>query len=111
MARIGMLKPLLSTIDARSLRPMPKVAEAHYNTPAHREWRAAVIARANGHCQGKGCIRTGVRLFADHIVELRDGGAPFDVTNGQALCGSCHTVKTVNARAARLRGDKPAEPI
>ena len=103
MPSIKMLKPLLATMDTRVVSPMPKVVADHYNTPEHRAWRAAVIARANGHCQGKGCTRTKIRLFADHIVELRDGGAPLDLSNGQALCGSCHTAKTVRARAARLR--------
>ena len=43
----------------------------------------------------------GTRLFADHIVELRDGGNPFELANGQALCGSCHTIKTMQAKFSR----------
>lgn len=42
------------------------------------------------------------RLFADHIVELKDGGAPFDVANGQALCGAHHTLKTAAERQKRM---------
>jgi 5-methylcytosine-specific restriction endonuclease McrA len=30
----------------------------------------------------------------DHIVGLRDGGEPFELTNLQTLCGSCHGKKT-----------------
>lgn len=42
-------------------------------------------------------------MFADHIRELKDDGAPLDVANGQCLCGSHHTTKTNQARAARMR--------
>jgi len=58
-----------------------------------------VIARA-GHCCER-CGRSGVRLFADHITELRDGGNPLELANGQALCGSCHTIKTMQAKFSR----------
>jgi 5-methylcytosine-specific restriction endonuclease McrA len=30
----------------------------------------------------------------DHIKGLRDGGAPYDLSNLQTLCGSCHAKKT-----------------
>ncbi len=98
------LRPGLIQSDTRSVKPAPKRRAAIYGSSEHQEWSRAVIARAGGMCQGKGCGRTGVRLFADHIVELRDGGSPTDVANGQALCGSCHTRKTAAARAARQRG-------
>lgn len=91
------------TISTAIAAPPDKQAASIYSTPEYAAWRAAVIRRANGRCQGKGCTRTGTRLFADHIVELRDGGAPFDVSNGQALCGSCHTTKTNEERARRMR--------
>jgi 5-methylcytosine-specific restriction enzyme A len=94
----------LSLADTRTARPAPKQRANHYGTQAHQDWSRAVIARAGGMCQAKGCGRTGVRLFADHVVELRDGGALMDLANGQALCGSCHTRKTAAARAARQRG-------
>jgi 5-methylcytosine-specific restriction protein A len=40
-------------------------------------------------------------MFADHIEELQDDGDPFDVANGQCLCGSHHTLKTAAVRARR----------
>jgi 5-methylcytosine-specific restriction protein A len=101
MARIPMMKPRIATIDTRTALPPPKQRASHYATPEHVEWRDKVIARAGGVCQGRGCHRSNTRLFADHIVELKDGGAPTDLANGQALCGSCHTTKTAAARAAR----------
>lgn len=102
MARIPTLRPALGAISTAAAKPQPKVKDAHYYTPDHRAWSRSVIARAGHACQH--CGRTNTRLFADHITELQDGGAPFDPANGQALCGACHTRKTVAARADRMRG-------
>lgn len=100
-ARLKMLAPTVASLDTRTAMPAPKEALPHYATPEHRAWRAAVLRRAGGRCQWPGCGRAGTRLFADHIVELKDGGRPFDLANGQALCGSHHTAKTARAKAAR----------
>jgi 5-methylcytosine-specific restriction enzyme A len=80
----------------------PKVRAAVYGTPLHRAWAAEVIRRSGGMCQDRACTNpyAGGRLFADHVVELRDGGS-FDLANGVALCGSCHTRKTLVERARR----------
>ena len=79
----------------------------HYRTPQHRAWSRAVIRAAAGQCQGAAHDpakpRDGVRLFADHVLELSDGGAALDPRNGRALCGACHTRKTLERRAVRLR--------
>ena len=103
MAKLTNLPPRLAPIDTRTSLPPAKQADAHYHSPEHRAWSAAVIRRAGGACQGPGCGRSGVRLFADHIRELRDGGAPFDLANGAALCGACHSRKTATVRAARMK--------
>ncbi|EHM00541.1 HNH endonuclease domain protein [Acetobacteraceae bacterium AT-5844] len=107
-AKLSMAKPRIATLDLRTARPAPKVAASHYTRPEHRQWRAEVIRRAGGRCQG--CGRGNTRLFADHIVELKDGGAPLALSNGQALCGSCHSAKTARSRAARLATPTPAPP-
>ncbi|EHM01411.1 HNH endonuclease domain protein [Acetobacteraceae bacterium AT-5844] len=100
-ARLSFMPSRIQAMDLRTAQPAPKQADPHYLTPEHRAWSAAVIRRAGGVCQGSGCGRTGVRLFADHVIELRDGGAPFDPANGQALCGACHTRKTAEERRRR----------
>lgn len=41
---------------------------------------------------------------ADHVVELEDGGAPFDLANLQAACVSCNSAKSNYSRQARARG-------
>lgn len=92
----------LRTTARTRLRPPPKQVDSHYTTPEHRAWSKAVIARAGGCCQM--CGRSGARLYADHIVELQDGGAPFDMGNGQAICGSCHSTKSAAERRHRAIG-------
>jgi len=101
------LPPRLSVRDNRRLKPPPKTAALIYRTPEYRAWRAKVIGRAGGRCewveQGQRCPKREPedRMFADHRVELRDGGAEFDPANGQCLCGSHHTRKTMDERARR----------
>jgi hypothetical protein len=92
---------MLARADVRCVRPAEKTADPWYLTPEHRAWRELVIARAGGVCQHPGCGRHERRMFADHVVELRDGGAPLDPANGQCLCGMHHTLKTAAARLHR----------
>ena len=88
--------------DTRTARPAPKQADPFYRTAAWSDLRADLIRIRGARCEH--CQRTGSRLFADHIVELKDGGAALDPANLQLLCGACHTAKTSAARAARQRG-------
>jgi 5-methylcytosine-specific restriction protein A len=99
MGRLTTLAPRLTALDTRRVKPSPKTVEPFYTLPEYRVWRSGVVQRAQGRCQD--CGRGG-RLFADHVVEVKDGGAPFDLANGRALCGSCHTRKTAAERARRL---------
>lgn len=108
MTRLRCLPPRLATLDVRTAKLPPKVADKAYLTPEHRAWSQAVIARARGACQD--CNRTGVRLFADHVRELRDGGAAHDIANGRALCQSCHGRKTARERARRTAIRHAAAP-
>lgn len=108
--KIGSLQPTIKSLDPKTAQPLPKVADPVYRSPetraAHDQWAREVLQRARFVCQGirhdgAACRRSGVRLFADHIVAIEDGGAPLDPENGQALCGSCHTRKTIADRARR----------
>ena len=43
------------------------------------------------------CTRTGRIVTADtvdHVVALKDGGAPFDLENLRSMCATCHNRKT-----------------
>jgi len=105
--RIKLAPARLAAATSRRLKPPPKTAASISATPAYRAWRAAVIRRAGGRCEwveaGTRCPKAEPddRMFADHRVELRDGGAEFDPANGQCLCGSHHTRKTMAERARR----------
>jgi hypothetical protein len=90
----------------------PKAADPFYLSA---EWRAFVEAEKirrfgsarNARCQDHQCRmpeRRGIRVFADHIVELRDDGAKLDPMNVLFRCGSCHTRVTAERRARRLQG-------
>ena len=96
---VPILKPGIAKLTGRSIPLPPKQVDPRYQGDDHLAWRRMVIARA-GHCCER-CGRSGVRLFADHITELRDGGNPLELANGQALCGSCHTIKTMQAKFSR----------
>ncbi|AKR49905.1 hypothetical protein SRCM100623_02802 [Acetobacter pasteurianus] len=86
--------------DTRIAHTAPKRADPFYLS---REWRQLMrhlVEMRGSVCQA--CGRTNTRLFGDHIIELKDGGAKLDPANIQLLCGSCHTKKTARARAARM---------
>jgi 5-methylcytosine-specific restriction protein A len=94
----------LRATDTRRVKPPKKVPAPIYSTREYRQWRALVIGRAAGRCQDPNCVdptRRGLR-YADHVVELRDGGAPFDPANGMVRCASCHVRKTAAERAKRM---------
>lgn len=94
----------VTVLDTRAARPPAKTAAPFYLS---REWRtlmAAIVAERGRRCQDPQCKtpgRTGIRVFGDHIVELRDGGAELDRANVLLRCGSCHTRKTAAERARR----------
>lgn len=101
------LQPSIAALDVRTAKPAPKKADAELLTPEHRAWRSDVLRRAGFRCEavenGQRCtVAAPARLFADHKQERKDGGAPLDPANGQCLCGRHHSLKTAQARAARM---------
>lgn len=99
--------PQIRQVDLRTALPAAKKADPELLTPEHRAWRNQVLQRAGYRCEaidgGQRChVSAPSRLFADHIRERRDGGAPLDVANGQCLCGKHHTLKTAAARSERM---------
>jgi hypothetical protein len=107
MGRLKAIGSRVVTVETRRVMPPPKEADAIYSTTNHRDWRALVVANAGGQCEARDgnhrCWKSEphVRLYADHIIELKDGGAPFDVSNGQALCARHHTLKTAVEKRRR----------
>jgi 5-methylcytosine-specific restriction endonuclease McrA len=68
---------------------------------AHRQWRIQVLLR-NPVCQ---CGQPATQ--AHHIKALVDGGDPFTLANGAALCVSCHSKITYaeNHKNNNLKGE------
>jgi 5-methylcytosine-specific restriction protein A len=107
-----MLAPQVNTLDTRIAKPPDKVADKFYSSPEWRELLNAIIKVRGWICQDPRCTRPNGpwrRIYGDHIIELRDGGARLDPDNVLLRCASCHTRKTVEARAAR-QAAAPAGP-
>lgn len=108
---IPTLRSTLPAFNHNVARPAPKRVDPFYKTDQYAAWRDAVKERARYRCEyvhqgtGKRCNRKEHRMFADHVVEVKDGGAAYDPDNGQCLCGRHHTLKTIAAR--RLREGQP----
>jgi 5-methylcytosine-specific restriction protein A len=97
---VRMLQPSLKRMDTRTAKPPEKRADPFYLSPAWRALMGQIIAERGRKCEQ--CNRTNTRIFGDHIVEVKDGGALLDKRNIRCLCGSCHTRKTAAARAKRM---------
>jgi len=106
MPRIKTAPPRLTAADTRRVKPPAKTADPFYLS---REWRALmarIIATRGRRCQDqhhRGPHDPAARIYGDHIRELRDGGAPLDERNVMLRCASCHTRKTMEARAGRVK--------
>jgi 5-methylcytosine-specific restriction protein A len=107
-AKVRMLAPSVRKMDTRTVKVAPKTADPELLTKEHQAWASAVLRLAGRRCQeienGKRCTRAWPehRMYADHIVERRDGGALYDVKNGMCRCASHHTRKTIAERARRM---------
>lgn len=101
MGKLTNLKPALSIPPPRVKMP-PKIADSLYQS---KEWRRLVASIKRE--RGRFCQRCGGtnRVAGDHIVEIKDGGAPFERSNIELLCQPCHNRKTAQQRARRARGD------
>ena len=74
-----------------------------YQTPAWKSLSKRCLERDGFRCQIRlpGC--RGRAVSADHVVELEDGGPPFDLGNLQAACRSCNTAKRNRRVAERAK--------
>ena len=99
-----MVSTSIKTLDTRTIKVADKVGDPFY---ASKPWRSLLseIYRERGYrCEDPVCSapRKGGRIYGDHIVELRDGGAPLDKRNVLLRCASCHVRKTAAERAKRM---------
>ena len=100
-----MRQPRAVTVDTSIARPPPKTALPFYSSPDWIALRNAERVAAKSICRRPGCGKRG--FIVDHIVEIRDGGAPLDARNVELLCSSHHVLKTNAVRADRQAGRLP----
>lgn len=112
MARLHVLRHKLRAPSRVKVTAPKKVADSFYSSPA---WRTLVehlkVDRfgsvENARCEDPQCRqsgRIGVKVFGDHVAELKDGGAPLDPDNVLFRCFSCHSRVTAERRGLRYRG-------
>jgi len=100
------VRPRLQVLDLRTARPAPKTADRELLTGDHKAWRREVLDRADRRCEwverGVRCERAAPthRMFADHIIERKDGGAVDGA--GMCMCAIHHGLKTFRERARRM---------
>ena len=101
------LKPRVATLSLQTAALPAKVADPFYSSAAWIALRDRVRREARGRCQVQGCTQRGA--IVDHIVELKDGGAPLARSNLMLMCASHHAAKTAAERAKRTAW-RPGRP-
>ena len=82
----------------KQLSPI-KWTRSIYRTALHKGW-SSIVLRRDPICVA--CNRA-PSSTADHVLPLEDGGT-WELTNGQGLCTSCHSVKTAeDVKKRRLK--------
>ncbi|NEV75499.1 HNH endonuclease [Rhodopseudomonas sp. BR0C11] len=107
---VKMLGSRVAVLDARKAKPLPKTADSDYGSTAHKTWAFEVKSRAGWRCEhvenGHRCERSrarGDRMYADHILEVKDRPElRFDLSNGACKCAAHNVKKGIEARAARM---------
>lgn len=100
MGRLKMLPNRLSALPDR-VKPLPKSADPFYQSAPWRGLVKDIKAQRGSWCERCGSTKG---LIADHVIELKDGGAALDPSNVELLCARHHGAKTQAARLARAQG-------
>lgn len=98
--KLAMLGPTMQIVDSRIAAPAPKLTDPFYGTKEWRDLVQQLIAQRGRRCEI--CGAEADRLYGDHIVEIKDGGAKLDPANIQILDSPCHTKKTLEMRRLRF---------
>ena len=97
--RIEMFRLPRSNAKVRRRESRPNAAARGYCDNRHKAWRLAVLVRDDYTCRTCGRVCGAKReAHADHIIPI--AARPdlrYEVANGQCLCHSCHSKKTLAA--------------
>jgi len=95
--RIEMWRPARGTAKVRRREARPNAAARGYCGNRHKAWRLAVLLRDGYTCRTCGRVCGKKReAHADHIVPVvQRPDMRYEVANGQCLCHSCHSRKTL----------------
>lgn len=103
------------SVDIRSAVPPVKETNPFYSSAAWLTLLAAIIKERGRVCEDpkhafnrthrlKNALPDASslgRIYGDHIIELRDGGAPLDKSNIMLRCAVCHGRKTASEAMRR----------
>jgi hypothetical protein len=104
MARLLMMAPRVARLDARKVRLAPRSDDSLYDSPRWRALTAQLKRERGERCEDPDCKTPSGpwrRIVADHVREVRDGGALFDKRGIMLRCDACHNRKTAQERARR----------
>lgn len=104
MTKLRNFETRLKPFDTRKVKPPAKQAESFYVATQWKQLMAQIIKERGRRCEDPSCKTPHGpwgRVYGDHIVEIKDGGAPLDKANIMLRCSPCHGVKTVGERFKR----------
>jgi len=86
-----------STAKVRRREQRPNASARGYCDGKHKAWRAAVLLRDDYTCRSCGRVCGSKReAHADHIIPVvQRPDLRYVEANGQCLCHSCHSRKTI----------------
>lgn len=94
----------LKPFDTKKVKATPKVADSFYSSAEWKNLMQEIFRERSRRCEDPECVtprNVWGKLYGDHIVELKDGGAPLDKANVMIRCGPCHARKTLDERRKR----------
>ena len=86
------------------------MTDPRYNSQRWKRLRAQVVAMYGRRCAVSGCTSDMSRprmCHVDHVIEVQDGGAFWDISNLQLVCYPRHSSKSPDVAARRAEPRSP----